>query len=54
VLGGHKSDRPPDDRHPFGHAQERYFWAFIVALLLFSEPCKGLLQNSATLCLAVI
>ena len=36
VLGGHKADRPPDERHPFGHAQERYFWAFVVALVLFS------------------
>jgi cation diffusion facilitator family transporter len=36
VLGGHKADRPPDERHPFGHGQERYFWAFVVALVLFS------------------
>jgi cation diffusion facilitator family transporter len=25
-----------DDRYPFGRAMERYFWPFIVALLLFS------------------
>jgi divalent metal cation (Fe/Co/Zn/Cd) transporter len=27
---------PPDDRHPFGRASERYFWPLIVALILFS------------------
>jgi len=36
LLGGRKSSRPPDERHPFGHASERYFWAFVVALVLFS------------------
>jgi len=36
ILGGQKADRPPDERHPFGHGQERYFWAFVVALVLFS------------------
>jgi len=36
LLGGRKSNRPPDERHPFGHASERYFWAFVVALVLFS------------------
>jgi len=36
LLGGRKAERPPDDRHPFGHASERYFWAFVVALVLFS------------------
>ncbi len=36
LLGGRKSSRPPDERHPFGYAQERYFWAFVVALVLFS------------------
>lgn len=36
LLGGRKAQRPPDERHPFGHARERYFWAFVVALVLFS------------------
>ncbi|MDQ1681103.1 MAG: hypothetical protein QOI42_1962 [Frankiaceae bacterium] len=36
MLGGKKSQREPDARHPFGHARERYFWAFVVALVIFS------------------
>src|SRR6478672_5736621 len=36
LLGSKRAARPPDDRHPFGHASERYFWAFVVALVLFS------------------
>ena len=36
LLGGRKATRPPSERHPFGYARERYFWAFVVALVLFS------------------
>jgi cation diffusion facilitator family transporter len=36
LLGVRLSRRPPDDKHPFGYATETYFWAFIVALCLFS------------------
>jgi cation diffusion facilitator family transporter len=36
LLGGHRAQRPPDARHPFGYGSERYFWAFIVALVLFA------------------
>lgn len=35
-LGGHRSSRSRDEEHPFGHERERYFWGFIVALVLFS------------------
>ena len=35
-LGGKRSKRPADDLHQFGHGRERYFWAFVVALVLFS------------------
>jgi cation diffusion facilitator family transporter len=36
LLGGHRARRDADDEHPFGYGRERYFWAFIVALVLFS------------------
>ncbi|HEY1739336.1 MAG TPA: cation diffusion facilitator family transporter [Acidimicrobiia bacterium] len=36
MFGSHRSKKPPDDRHPFGHGTARYLWAFIVALVLFS------------------
>jgi cation diffusion facilitator family transporter len=35
-LGGHRARRRPTPEHPFGFGRERYFWAFIVALMLFS------------------
>lgn len=36
LLGAARAKRPPDRLHPFGYGSERYFWAFIVALVLFS------------------
>jgi cation diffusion facilitator family transporter len=35
-LGGTRAARGRDDDHPFGHERERFFWAFVVALILFS------------------
>jgi cation diffusion facilitator family transporter len=36
MLGGSRAKRKPDTEHPFGYGRERYFWAFVVALVLFS------------------
>src|SRR3954452_19540184 len=36
VLGGRRARRAPDALHQFGHGRDRYFWAFVVAVVLFS------------------
>ncbi len=36
LLGMRKSERREDAIHEFGYAAERYFWAFIVAVSLFT------------------
>ena len=35
-LGGTRARRQATPEHPFGFARERYFWSFVVALVLFS------------------
>jgi cation diffusion facilitator family transporter len=35
-LGARRAERPATALHPFGYGRERYFWAFVVALVLFS------------------
>ena len=35
-LGLSQSRRPPDEQHPLGYGKLSYFWAFIVAIMLFS------------------
>ncbi|MFG6503257.1 cation diffusion facilitator family transporter [Microbacterium sp. P05] len=36
LFGGRRSRRAADREHPFGHGRERYVYAFVVAIILFS------------------
>ena len=36
LLGGRQSRREPTATHPFGYGRERYFWSFVVSVVLFS------------------
>ena len=36
LLGGRLARREATTTHPFGYGRERYFWSFVVALVLFT------------------
>jgi cation diffusion facilitator family transporter len=36
MVGDRRAQRKADERHPFGYGADRYFYAFVVALVLFS------------------
>ncbi len=35
LLGRRRAEQAPDDLHPFGYGRNRYFYSFIVALVIF-------------------
>src|SRR5215475_4970615 len=36
LIGGRRAARPETEQHPFGYGRERYIYAFIVSIVLFS------------------
>ncbi len=36
LLGMRRARKPPSREHPFGYGRERYFWAFVVSVVLFA------------------
>jgi len=36
IVGRGRSDRPASEEHPFGFGRERYFYGFVVAVMLFT------------------
>ena len=36
LLGGRKARKQATPQHPFGYGRERYFWAFVVSIVLFT------------------
>jgi cation diffusion facilitator family transporter len=36
LVGGRRAQLVPTSQHPFGFGRERYFWAFVVSIVLFT------------------
>ena len=36
LYGLKRAQIPPDERYPFGHGKEIYFWSFVVAIMIFA------------------
>jgi cation diffusion facilitator family transporter len=48
LVGGKQAKRDEDAMHPFGYGMSRYFWSFVVALILFSMGSLFALYEGAS------
>lgn len=48
LLGRWRARRRQTPEHPFGYGRERYFWAFMVAILLFTLGAAGAVREGIT------
>ena len=51
LLGIKRSQRPPDELHPFGHGKEIYFWSLVVAIVIFGIGAGFSLDDGISLLL---
>lgn len=49
AIGIHKSERPPDDRHPYGYGREQFVWALIAGVGIFFLGCGVTLYHGVML-----
>ncbi len=50
LLGIRRSKQPADDKHPYGYGKELYFWALIVAVMLFSLAAAFRFTKASAIC----
>lgn len=48
ALGQRRSRKRPDELHPFGYGKELYFWALVVATVLFAVAGAGTVAKGVT------
>ncbi|MFI6320431.1 cation diffusion facilitator family transporter [Nonomuraea sp. NPDC050556] len=48
LIGGKRAQRVGDKSHPFGYGRERYFYAFVVAVVLFTIGAAFSLYEGVT------
>src|SRR6266498_2709618 len=48
LRGGRRAKQAPTEQHPFGYGRERYIYAFIVSIVLFTLAACSLCMRRTT------